>query len=203
MNLPGIFRVSGALLLLLSPVFLYLFFHFFGENHYEVPTYFEKPPEGSHQSLSRVDCMSHGYPYRVFSHPSGNRFFKEGVSLYVIHNLSTENSNEWLTTFYEKVNEKGSVQMYGFLEKGLNVPLPPTRSNWLLKELTPDGFSYLRDCVLHVMDLFEVSAPPTAWAILLDAKGRIRGFFNPESEKDFRKGLAEAFIMQETSKEDT
>ena len=195
MRYTDIFRVGGVVLLLLSPVLLYLFLHTFGENHYDLPIYLEQKPS-QHRSLSEIPCVTHSYPYKVFDHPSGRSLHKADAALYLIHNLSDEQSIERLSTLYEQTRARSRVAFYGILEQGHSFSLP-TYDDWMFKTLTPDGAAYLRDCVLHVMDLFEQDTLPQDWAILLDAKGRIRGFFNPSSDTDFKKGRSEAFIIQD------
>ena len=184
-------------MLLLSPVLLYLFLHFFGENHYDLPVYFERAPTQPHRSLSEIACMSHAYPYKVFEHPSGRNLHKKGTSLYIIHNIASEQDIKTFTALYEEVEKRNTVQIYGIVAEGHSFSLPAIYYGWSFKELTPSGSAYLRDCVLHIMDLFEQESSPEHWAILLDAEGYIRGSFDPSDDKDLNKGRTEAFIIQD------
>ena len=71
-----------------------------------------------------------------------------------------------------------------------------SRSNWKFIPYSKQGLSYIRDCLLRVNELFEGKIPDS-WAVLIDNKGHIRGFFNPSDPDDFRKGLAEGYILQD------
>ena len=194
-------RIGGVVLLLVGPLIFFLSLRITGKNHYELPVYFESPgSKKSGLSLGGVHCLPLTYPYDVFAHPSGEQFAKEGVHTYLLHNIERETNLEALHLFYEKVREKGPLQMYGLLREDEATSAPPsTRPDWQFISYSKQGLHYIRDCLLLVDKLFEERVP-TSWAVLLDSRGRIRGFFNPNDQSDLRKGLAEGYILQDLSK---
>ena len=197
-QMPRLLRIGGLMLLLLGPLVLFFLLQLTATNHYELPTYFETPDSTLRStSLGNINCLPHNYPYTVFAHPSGEQFARKNTHSYLLHNISANTNIKNLELFYKKVSEKGTLQLHAFVEWGTSATLPKAQAKWQTTSLSYQGLSYIRDCVLHVSDLFEEGMPAN-WAVLLDSRGRIRGFFDPNDEDDFRKGLAEGFILQDS-----
>lgn len=192
---PRLLKVGLLLLLLLGPMIFYMGLKLVGKNHYTLPIYFQNPPEYPYINSSSIECPAHRHPYRVFEHASGAQFFKDNTQIYLIHFTHSAEEIKKIQIIFNKIKEKSLIQFYSLTEIGKTLPIPAGESYWQRKVLSPKGITYLRDCVLHVGDLFTEKLPQS-WALLLDQKGQIRGFFDPSNKEDFSKGFGEALILQ-------
>ena len=168
-------RILSVFLLLLGPLLIYFLLQRAGENHYELPVYFSKKDQKFPQ-VHKTTCLPSNYPYSIFDHPIGQQFARSDASAYLFYSNSTAEGEKKIQVLQKKMQDRQkSVQAYG--------PMLPK-----------DSLDYVRDCVLHVSTLFGKEKIRN-WAVLLDSSGYVRGFFDPNDEKDFRKGLAEIYIL--------
>ena len=196
-----IMRVGIVSLLLFGPLMLYLSLRTSGTNYYELPVYFQSPPADSSStgtSEKGITCLSYTYPYTVFSHPGGSNYAVPGKQVYLMHAIEPSSTFQFIEAFHHKMLEHGQAVSYGFHIPGVELAGYDVaeQKDWQLHAHSPDGLSYLRDCVLRAPELFGgTEAIPSNWSILLDSTGAIRGHFDMSDQEEFRDGLAQALIL--------
>ena len=168
-------RLRGLILffIILIPLFISLFLHNFGSNRFDVPIYHKEYLSDSFSCASKIT-----FPYHVISDSIleiGKELIIMDVRLYDAKDLFINNQIKRL------FNNNFLLNVYTISSNELD--LEWNTFNFKISDLN----KYVSCKLLHDIN--------SSSLILIDKLGRIRGYYNSNSEDDFERLSAEIKIL--------
>lgn len=189
--------------ILVFPIVIYLFLQAFGENKYELSVFPEEPVEisgcGKFDSAYRVDSLG-------CELPDGS---KKTITLtdanYLLHFPSSDkgiqnNEGNELRRFLQKTASH-SFRLITFAAEADSTfwnrtAASGTPGNWLVFTKCADRLEEIKKCRL-LLPLADIKRSVSeSRMVLVDSKGRIRGFYVPSDKEDIDRLIIEIEILE-------
>jgi len=180
-------KIKGIVLaiVLLFPVLVFVFLKRFGENQFDVPVYHQ---EGVIEPVA--GCSPVLTPYSVPPLPGGHAWEKGPTVVYFQERSWTPGEIEYEQIV--RICEKAGRSSFGFVRLSSS---ELAKNGCIVDLIIPENEArQWKQCHLLM--------PPEAWAVLVDEKGLIRGYYDIGEREETGRLLIEIDIILKNRKND-
>lgn len=182
-------------LLILLPALIFLFLKGFGENKFQIPIYYSN---GIGDTLRQVTCLERNTDQYIVKSPELEMGITKVVHFERMDGPVLKTRLEELEKVQDVFYNNPDIQMMSYLNQasiqtdaitGYNQRVTFMDQFWHFKELDSTSWSNLKYCDMVMSDLDNR-------VVLVDAKNRIRGYYNIMEREETDRLILELRILQ-------